>query len=280
MNTFYIDGVFVPESEAQLPVNDLAVLRGYGVFDFLRTYNGLPFHLEEHLVRLERSAQLIGLQIPVSRKELSRIVYETIDRNDHPEYNIRLIVTGGASVDNITPGSNPKLLVMVTAAKKMEPRWYTDGVKIITSHMDRLMPGSKSINYIPGILSLREAADRQAVEAVYVDNHGYLQEGTTSNFFAFFGDTLATPPGDRILPGITRQIVIDLARSEFKIEIRDVHKDEIRLMDEAMITASNKEIMPVVGIDSVKLPGGRPGKNVLRMMEMFAEYTRTYRPSV
>jgi branched-chain amino acid aminotransferase len=280
MNTFYIDGVFVPESEAQLPVNDLAVLRGYGVFDFLRTYNGIPFQLEEHLVRLERSAQLIGLQIPVSRKELSRIVYETIDRNDHPEYNIRLIVTGGASVDNITPGSNPKLLVMVTAAKKMEPRWYTDGVKIITSHMDRLMPGSKSINYIPGILSLREAADRQAVEAVYVDNHGYLQEGTTSNFFAFFGDTLVTPPGDRILPGITRQVVIDLASSEFKIEIRDVHKDEIRLMDEAMITASNKEIMPVVGIDSVKLPGGRPGKNVMRIMEMFAEYTKTYRPSV
>lgn len=276
MDTYYIDGAFVPESEATLSVNDLAVLRGYGVFDFLRTYNGIPFHLEDHLARLERSARLIGLTVPVSLEELAEIVHETLRRNDHPDYNIRLVITGGLSADNITPGEKPKLLVMVTAVKQMPAEWYSAGAKVITSHMDRLVPGSKSINYIPGILSLREAADRRAIEALYVDNHGFIQEGTTSNAFAFFGQTLVTPPGDRILPGITRQVVLQLVQEEFRVEVRDLHKDEIRLMDEAFITASNKEVVPVVRIDAIDLGDGRPGARTRRVMELFRDYTSEY----
>lgn len=276
MNVYYIDGDYVAENEAVISVNDLAVLRGYGVFDFLRTYNGIPFHLQEHLIRLERSARLIGLQLPVSHQELTEIVYETLRRNSGAEFNVRLLITGGASPDSITPGSRPKLMVMVTPVKVMVPSWYTEGVKIVTSHMDRLVPGSKSINYIPGILSLREAADRNGIEAIYIDRHGNIQEGTTSNFFAIFGRTLVTPPGDRILPGITRQVVLELASEDFDVEIREVHKDEIRLMDEAFITASNKEVVPVVHIDSIVIGQGEVGEMVKKVMVLFRNYTEGY----
>ena len=275
MNTFYIDGAFVPEDKAVLPVTDLAVLRGYGVFDFLRTYNGVPFHLDDHILRLERSAKLIGLSLPETKEEITGIVGHLLKENNHPESNIRLLITGGDSADSISPGENQRLLVMVTPVKKMPVDWYVDGVKVITAHMDRFIPQSKSINYIPAILNLQDAAEREAIESLYVNPFGYIKEGTTSNFFAFFGDTLVTPP-ERILPGITRQVVMEVAGREFEVIERDIHIDELRLVDEALISASNKEVVPVVKIDAITVSKGTPGPKVKRLMELFRSYTDDY----
>lgn len=276
MNTYYIDGAFVPENEATLPVTDLAVVRGYAIFDFLRTYNGVPFHLEEHLDRLDRSARLVGLKVPVSRRELVDIVQETLKLNGHPEANVKLVVTGGESSDGITPVENQRLLIMVTALKVMPGEWYTDGVSVVTSQTDRVIPGAKSTNYIQAILNLQDASMRNSIEALYVNRLGFLLEGTTSNFFAFINGKLVTPPENRILPGVTRNVVLDLAGREFSLEIRDIHKDEIRLMDEAFLSSSNKEVVPVVKIDSVTLGDGRVGGRGRRMMELFQEYTANY----
>ena len=276
MNIYSIDGQFVEDHQATIPVDDLSVLRGFGIFDFLRTYNGIPFHLEDHLLRLQRSARLIGLQLPHSLSALAEIVRETLARNNHAESNIRIVVTGGISSDSITPDNSPRLLVMIGAVKAMPEEWYRNGAKIITCHAERFMPGAKSINYIPAILCQAEGREQQAIEAVYVDRDGYLLEGTTSNFVALRGDTLITPPCDRILPGITRQVVLHLARREFAVEERQLHKDEIRLFDEAFLTSSVKEVAPVVSIDSVRLGDGQPGRRSKRIMELFREYTAAY----
>lgn len=277
MNIYSIDGQFIEAQQATIPVDDLSVLRGFGVFDFLRTYNGVPFHLEDHLLRLQRSARLIGLQLPHSPATVAEIVRETLARNSHRESNIRIVVTGGVSSDGITPGDDSRLLVMIGEVKPMPGEWYTEGAKVITCHVDRFMPGAKSINYIPAILCQNEARNQQAIEAVYVDRDGYLLEATTSNLFALLGDTLVTPPCDRILPGITRQVVLQLAREEFAVEERQLHKDEIRLLDEAFLTSSVKEVVPVVAMDSVGIGGGRPGNRTLRIMELFRNYTAAYR---
>lgn len=276
MNTFYIDGAFVAEDEAALPVTDLAVVRGYAIFDFLRTYNGIPFHLEEHLDRLDRSARLVGLKVPMSRMELTNIIDETLQRNDHLEANVKLVVTGGESVDGITPGKKQRLLVMVTPLKEMPGEWYTDGVGVVTSHTDRVIPGAKSTNYIQAILNLRDASMRDAIESLYVNRFGFLLEGTTSNFFAFIDGRLVTPPENRILPGITRNVVLQLAGREFEIEVRDIHREEIRMMDEAFLSSSNKEIVPVVKIDSIPVGDGKISGQVRRMMELFTGYTSSY----
>ena len=211
MDIYYVNGEFIEDGQAQISVNDLSVLRGFGVFDFLRTYNGVPFHLDDHLHRLERSARLIGLELPHPITKIREIVMETLRRNNYTESNIRLVVTGGLSSDGITPGNSPKLLVMVTKIKEMPAQWYTDGAKVITCHVERFLPGAKSINYIPAILCQNEARSQQAIEAIYVDRNGYLLEGTTSNLFVFVGNTLITPPCDRVLPGITRQVALRLA---------------------------------------------------------------------
>ncbi len=277
MDIYYVHGEFVADDQAHISVNDLSVIRGFGVFDFLRTYNGVPFHLEDHLKRLERSARLIGLKMPHSRSKISEIVQATLARNNHQESNIRIVLTGGLSSDGITPGDSAKLLVMVTGAKQMPADWYKNGAKIITSHVDRFMPGAKSINYIPAILCQNEARNQQAIEALYVDRNGFIQEGTTSNFFAFIGDTLITPPCDRVLPGITRQVILTLAEKQFSIVERQLHKDEIRLFDEAFLTSSVKEIVPIVTVDSIQVSGGRPGSRTKKIMGMFRDNTISYR---
>lgn len=276
MNIYYVNDEFVAEDQARISVNDLSVLRGFGVFDFLRTYNGYPFHLDEHLQRLERSARLIGLQLPHSIPKSKQIVLETLARNNHRESAIRLVVTGGLSSDGITPGDTPNLMVMVTPVKDMPRQWYQDGAKIITSHVERFMPGAKSINYIPAILCHNEAKMQQAIESIYVDRDGYMLEGTTSNLFVIIGNKLITPPCDRLLPGVTRQVILELAGKDFSVVERQIHKDEVRLLDEAFISSSVKEIVPIVAIDAVQLSGGTPGEKTRKIMELFMEYTNSY----
>ncbi len=118
MDIYYVNGDFVGDEQALISVNDLSVLRGFGVFDFLRTYNGIPFHLADHLMRLQRSADLIGLKLPHSPSKIGELIMETLSRNSHQESNIRIVVTGGLSDDGIMPGDSPQLLIMITAANQ------------------------------------------------------------------------------------------------------------------------------------------------------------------
>lgn len=274
-NIFYVDGEFVESSKATIPVDDLALLRGYGVFDFLRTYNGRPFYLTAHIARLFRSAQKIGLAIPWSAAQIEDIVIRTLSRNDHAESNIRILVTGGTSPDGICPSGDSRLLVMVTPVKKMPASWYEEGVKLVSYRTERLFPDAKSINYIAGILALQKACREDAVEALYIGKDDRVLECTTSNFFCFSGDTLVTP-GSGVLPGVTRQVILDIATDLYKIETRDIFVDELPTFDEILITSSNKEVLPVVRIDDRVIREGTPGPRTRNLLATFRKFVREY----
>ena len=271
METYYIDGKFVSSEQAVIPVNDLAILRGYGIFDFLRTYNGRPLFLEEHIERLQRSAKQIGLTLLWSKTQLIDIVNQTLNKNNYRESNVRVVVTGGTSPDYITPQGKPRLLVLVTELPEQPQWWYTDGVKVITIYSRRNIPAAKSIDYITATIALKEARSKNAIEALYVDRDGYVLEGTTSNLFIFRGDRLVTP-GKAVLSGITRKIVLMLTAEIFKTEIRDVAVDELLTADEVFITGSNKEIVPVVRVDDTAIGNGKPGHRTRAVMKAFAAY--------
>lgn len=275
MGIYYIDGTFVSAAEAVLPVSDLAVLRGYGVFDFMITYGGRPFHLEAHVKRLQNSAQLIGLSCPWSLQEIKDIVEETLGRNDYSESNIRLLITGGDSDDSITPGTQPRLMVMISEMKTSPAHWYNEGVKIITKDITRFIPGAKSIDYIRAILALDEARARGAVESLYVDNFGHILEGTTSNIFVVSDGKVVTP-AQKILPGVTRDVVLEITASSFKIALQSVTKKELFMADEVFVTSSNKEILPVIQVDDQQIGNGKPGRVTLQIMDMFKTYTQGY----
>ncbi len=272
MDIYYIDDQFVPANKASIPVNDLALLRGYGVFDLIRTYTGSPLLLKEHLHRLERSACEIGLSLPWSQEELTQIVLQTLEKNNHVESNIRIIVTGGPSIDFITPQGHPRLLVLVTPVPTLPEWWFTRGIKAITVFVERSLPMAKSINYLPATIALNEARSKGAVEAVYIDRNGYIREGATSNLFAFFGDQLVTP-GEKILPGITRQFVLRITEEIFDSEIREISKEELLTADEVFITGSGKGIVPVVQVDDATIGSGKPGQRTLRIIKCLKEYT-------
>jgi branched-chain amino acid aminotransferase len=277
MNIFSIDGHFIEEDKAVIEANDLSVLRGYGIFDFTRTYNGQPFHLHDHLRRLEQSARLLGMVLPRPLSQIDEIVRATLAKNSHTESNVRIVVTGGVSSDGITPQQRSRLLVMITPAHEMERESFTTGTKVITCHQERYLPGAKTISYIPAILSQQEAKSRQAIEAIYVDRDGYLLEGTTSNFFGVIGKKIITAPVDRILPGVTRKVVLELAWKEYPVEQRKIHLDELWLLDEAFLTSSTREVTPIVKVDNIAIGNGVVGEVSKRLMQLLNQYTKNYR---
>jgi branched-chain amino acid aminotransferase len=272
---YYIDGRFVPAGRAVLPVNDLALLRGYGVFDFIRTYGLRPFLLEEHIARLEKSARRIRLPFPWSRREVIEVIGRTLERNPKRESNIRVIVTGGPSPDFLTPSDRPRLLILVSELKPFPPEWYERGVKVITVRGRRPIPSAKTLNYLTTIVTLREATERGAVEAILIDQSGRVREGQTVTVFAWIGSRLVTNEKG-ILPGITRALVLKLAASVFPVEIRELTLKELLEADEAFITATNKEVVPVVRIDETPVGPGRPGERTRRIMDLFADYTARF----
>ncbi len=276
MDTYYVDGEFVPADRAVIPVNDLAVLRGLGAFELLRTYGGRPFALDEHLKRLAASAGKIGLPLPGDIGHIRKVVLETMARNRRPEeVNIRIIVTGGSSPDFMTHQGQPRLLVLVSEMPRQPGEWYTEGVKITTMQSRRILPGAKSINYLSATIALQKARGKGAVESAYVDRDGLVYECTTSNIFAFRGDRLVTP-GRRILAGITRGVVLQIADALFTIEVRDLPFKELVAADEIFITGTNKGIVPVVRVDDTVIADGRPGPRTRRLMAALEAHTQDH----
>lgn len=273
VSIYYVNGDFVDSETAMLPVRDLSVLRGYGAFDYLRTYNGKPFRLMNNIHRLRRSADLIDLHLPWTDDDLYEIVMATLARNTgSDDYNIRIVVTGGISPDNILPQDNPSLLVLINPLKPNPAHWYSDGVKVITVDLARLIPGAKSINYIPAIMALRQAREQDAIEALYRTPQQTVLEGTTTNVFIVSGGQLITPVVS-ILPGLTRGVVLELANPIYTVQERDLTYTELVTADEVFITASNKRIVPVRQVDDHSINTGTPGPVTQHIMRLFDDIT-------
>jgi branched-chain amino acid aminotransferase len=276
MMTYYLNGEFVPASAAALPLNDLGIVRGYGVFDLLRTYHGIPFKLHEHVQRLECSASAIGLTLPASVTQIAEIAGETYRRNALANATIRMIVTGGPSPNLMTPQGNPTLAVMVEPVIPGLLHEYTDGAKLVSVCMERFMPTVKSLNYIGAIMAMQAAARSGAVEALYRNRAGLVSECTRSNLFALAGNQLLTPQDD-VLAGITRAVVMEIARDEYQVIERSLSYTDLLACDEVFITSSTKEILPIVEIDGHPIGHGRPGARTQKLMRLFAAYVAQYR---
>jgi len=267
---WYIDGRWVHPNEATISINDVAVLRGYSVFESLRTYNRRPFHLEEHLNRLYRSAQLIELDVPYTWEHITGIISEVIERNSYKHASLRMLVTGGESEDGILPTGKAVLAVLITPLGERDMQRFAQGYRVITSRLQRVAPEAKTTNYIEAVRALKEATRRDAVDALFVNEQGHVLEGTRSNFFVFRGDTLVTPYAG-VLIGVTRSIVVELAHGLSILEERPILLAELASVDEAFITASSKEIIPVVQIDDIVIGNGKPGPRTTALEQRFIQ---------
>ncbi|HET8852490.1 MAG TPA: aminotransferase class IV [Ktedonobacteraceae bacterium] len=267
---WYVNGTWVHPNEATLSINDTAVLRSYSVFESLRTYDRRTFHLDDHLTRLFHSAELIDMDIPFSRGDITGIVHEIIERNAYRHATIRILITGGESEDGVLPSGKPVLAILITPLGERDMQRFAKGYKLITTSLQRISPEAKTTNYVAAVRALKEAARHGADDALFVNEQGHVLEATRSNFFIFRGDTLVTARVG-VLIGITRNVVLELARGRFPIEERPILFAELAEAEEAFVTSSSKEIVPVVQIDDLVIGNGKPGSRTFELEQRFIE---------
>jgi len=266
-----VDGKFLPWNKAVIPVDDLAVLRGYAVCDIIRTFKGSPYCLDEHIDRLLSSVEKIGLAPAWTKAQIKDIVFKLLGKNTHmDEANIRILVTGGSSPDFFSPADNPRLIVLVTDIPALPTHWYTKGIKVITFVQQRALPDAKATNYIPAALALKKAKAQGAVEALYMTRDTQVLEGTTSNLFALVEGTLVTP-GSGVLKGITRKTVLTLGEKLFPVSEQDLYLDTLLSASELFITGTNKGIVPVIQVDDHVIGTGEPGPGTRALMSAMAD---------
>lgn len=253
----FLDDRLVDESEAKVSVYDHGFLYGDGVYETMRAYDTIVFRLEEHLGRLERSASLIRMQTP-DRQFIAGAVYETIRANRLSDAYVRVTLSRGKGPIGLDPAlcKTPTLVIIAEPFQPYPGKLYQDGVflvisTIIRNHIRAINPMIKSLNFLNNILAKAEAKDRGAYEAIMLNAEGYITEGTVCNiFFVSDGNVFTPSVAAGILDGITREIVIRLAReSGLSVHEGLYSPRDILNATEVFFTNTTAEVMPVSKID-------------------------------
>jgi len=264
------NGKIVTYEDAVVHVSDLGLLRSYAAFDYLRTYNGQPFRLDDHLRRFRNSANELMLPLNYTDEYISGTIVELLGRSGLRDAGVRLVITGGNSPDSMTT-TEPNFFILVEKLPEYPPAIWTTGVKLITSDYLRDVPAIKSTSYLNAI-KLWPLVEQHGAHDMLYCHDGQVLELTRYSFFLFRGNTLVTPKDD-ILPGVTRQVLLELSRDVFPVEERVVLTSEISQATEAFMSGTTKGVLPVVQIDDTMIGDGTPGDHTRRLMSLFSEYT-------
>ena len=280
----YIDGKYVPKSEAKISVFDHGLLYGDGVFEGIRSYEGAVFRLDQHLTRLFESAKSIDLQIPLSYEEFKEAILETLRTNKLTDAYVRVVVTRGVGTLGLTPATCPKPTIIIIA-DHLKPLFEGVNVKAVVASTRRnavtaLNPMIKSLNYLNNILARIEAIKAKVDEAIMLNQNGTVSEGTGDNVFIVKDGVVITPPPTAgILLGVTRDAVITLAREE-RIQVleKDFTVHEVYNADEAFLSGTAAEIVPLVEVDGKKIGNGNVGSITSKLIKKFKRIRRTGTP--
>ncbi len=273
----YLNGSLIPCSQARISVLDYGFLYGFGLFETMRAYGGQVFRLDSHLSRLARSAEILGL--PIRALELKGAVMDTIQANQLSEARIRIAVSigEGSMVPDPSTCGRPTVLILAAHYQPYPELVYQKGFRAVVSSIRRNSQSPlsrfKSANYLENMLAKQEAKAAGVDEALCLNEKGLLAEASMSNIFLVNGGELYTPRAENgILPGITREVVLEMA-SQLGITTseQDIKPDELSQSQEAFLTNSLIEIMPLTEIAGRNVGSGRPGPVTRRLM---ANYKR------
>jgi branched-chain amino acid aminotransferase len=279
----YINGKLFDKENAKISVYDHGLLYGDGVFEGMRSYGGKVFRLQEHLDRLWESARAIALEIPMTKDAFADAVNDTLRENDIKDGYVRAIVTRGVGNLGLGPTEthDPQVIIITDHIALYPAEFYEKGLEIVTAGTIRnnpaaLNPRIKSLNYLNNILAKIEGLNAGCVEAMMLNHKGEVAECTGDNIFIVRRGELLTPPTDAgILEGVTRQVVLDLAR-EMGIAVREtpLTRHDVYVAQECFLTGSAAEVVPVVTVDTRPIGSGKPGEITKKLMEAFRRVTR------
>jgi branched-chain amino acid aminotransferase len=279
----YIDGKFYAEADAKVSVFDHGLLYGDGIFEGIRFYNGRVFRLEAHLDRLWDSARSICLAIPISKREMTEALLETIRKNDLREGYIRLLVTRGVGTLGLNPEQckRPSIVIIAATVTLYPEAVYQKGLSVMTCATRRtnpsaLNPAVKSLNYLNNVMARIEANLAGADEALMLNDAGNVAECTADNVFIIKQGQIFTPPITAgALRGITRSVVFEIAGElGIKVTETDITRHDIFIADECFLTGTAAEIIPVIEADGRPIGTGKPGPICARMIARFRQLTR------
>ena len=280
----YIQGKFYSKENAKISVFDHGLLYGDGVFEGIRSYNRRVFKLKEHIDRLFESAHSLKIKIPLSKQAVIKAVIKTLKANHLEDGYIRLVVTRGEGDLGLDPrkcAGHARIIIIADKIALYPERLYGKGLKIITvptirNHPEALNPQVKSLNYLNNILAKIEAINAGYQEAIMLDSMGYVAECTGDNIFIIKDKQLYTPPQCMgTLRGITRDTVLDIAR-KLSIPTHEhvLTRHELYIADEAFLTGTAAEVVPVVCVDGRLIGNGKPGKITKLLLREFHKRTK------
>ena len=279
----YVDGKYCDEKNAKISVFDHGLLYGDGIFEGIRAYNGRVFQLKEHIDRLFYSAKAILLDIPMSHGEVMKAVVETCRQNGIRDGYIRLLVTRGIGTLGLNPNrcKDPSIIIIADTIQLYAPELYEKGMEIVTVPTTRnlhsaLNPAIKSLNYLNNILAKMEANIAGCEEAVMLNAEGFVSECTGDNIFIVKAGRVLTPPlSAGALHGITRGVVMDLAREEgVTVAEPNLTRYDLFNADECFLTGTGAELIPIVKIDGRVIGTGRPGPLTGKLVDKYRALTK------
>ena len=276
--TAYLNGQFLPLADARIPVLDRGFIFGDGVYEVIPVYSRRPFRLPEHLRRLQHSLDAIRLGNPMADAEWTRLIHELVARHSGEDQSVYLQVTRGvAKRDHAFPKEGKPTVFMMSSPLSTPPREQIEqGVPCITATDFRwLKCDVKSVSLLGNCLLRQLAADAGAAEVVLFRD-GFLTEASASNVFVVRGGKLLAPPKNHlILPGITYDVVLELAAAKgIPIELRAIAELEVRSADELWVTSSSKEVLAITTLDGKPVGNGRPGPLFRTVHQAFQEFKR------
>ncbi len=282
----FVNNDFYEAKQAKINIFDRGFLFGDSVFEVFITYNGKPFSVREHLERLRHSAEKLLIPCPYDDNWWKEKIIQLHSLSKNAESYFRIILSRGINprfeLDQPYIGIGAlfetSVVIICSPLTVPDPKYYQNGIKLVTSHIQRspqsiTESGVKCSNYINNIMALEEARQKGGQEALFLDSHGFVAEGTTSNFFFVKNDKLFTPPLDvGILPGITRKIVFETADNlQIPVHEKRFSAKEMYEADEAFITSSIREVMPVTNIDDTQIAKGLVGTNTKKLMRGYKQ---------
>ncbi len=269
----FINGRFYGEKDANISVFDHGFLYGDGIFETLRTYHGKVFKIDEHLERLFHSAKLAKFRVPLAKRQLKAAIVSAIKKNKLKEAYIRLAISRGKGELGYTTKSNPDVIIIAKPFIKYPLSIHEKGVSVMTYNAERVLPEVKSTSCLPLVLAKSEAAKRGCFDAILVDRKGLITEGTVSNVF-FVKNSIVYTPRDDMLKGITRGIVVKIAKRIRKLNEVKIKKRQIPSFNECFLTNTSGGIIPVSKINGRKLDA--PGPLTKELMEEFNKEVEDY----
>ena len=279
-NYIFLNDNIIPDTDGSVSTEDRGFLYGDGIYETLRSYNGKPFKLSEHLERMRNSASLLRISFEHTNVEICEWINELIEKNRCQDAYIRITLSRGAGGGRLQMDNNidPTTLIQVKALTPYDRNLYDEGMSLVVSDYRRStscpISRHKSTNLLKSIFLKEEANKKAAHETIILNTDGHVAECVVSNIFMVSGESIVTPSlNTNILPGITRKTVLDICRdSSIPVSEECFEIDRLVNSDEVFITNSLMEIMPVSKIDDSKIGKAVPGKITRQLMSAYKRF--------